>query len=600
MEWQTIFTILLLIATLLVMSSQKLRADLVAMLVMLLLILSGIISAEEAFRAFGQPVIIVVAGIYVIGAALFETGVATIIANQMTRYGGKKEVPLLLVIMLTAALMTSVLGAMLVVALLMPAILRIARQTKTAPSRLLLPLAATATVGNQLTLIGTPSNLLVNDILAASGQAPLGLFSLTPYALASITIVIGWYLFPGRRLLSKKLPAETELPSLDEVEHSYKLENLLYRLRVRSESDLIGHQLELSNLSTKFGLNLIAVRSQDGKLRPAKPGWVLEQNDILIVAGEYGHILQAAGTHHLELKGPVHLNEFNRLEQETLRLAEVVVPFRSALGGKTLAKINFRGRYGLNILAVQRRGKAIRKNLPSLRLEAGDTMLVQGSIDRIRSVGKDLNLAFITDFSPRPGDLITSKAGLTIGILLLMLAVVVTGLVDLATATLAASLILILTQCIGLDRAYRSIDFKIIVLIGSMLPLAVALERTGAAQVFVDLILGVSQSVGVMGPLFILYLLATVTTQVISNSVVAALMMPIAINLAVSQGASPRLFAIAVAFAVNAAYITPLTNGNNLLVREPGQYKMRDFLVNGLPIFILQTIAIMSMLAFSV
>lgn len=598
MNFEITVTILLLIATLVVMSSQKLRTDLVALLVMLLLVISGIVPAGDAFTAFGQPVIIVVAGIYVIGAALYETGVATIIANRLIHSGRQSETSLLLILMLAAGLMTSVLSGMLVVALLMPAALRVARQLGLAPSRLLLPLAFMATIGNQLTLIGTPSNLVISDILANTTGQSLSLFSLTPYALASVAVAGFWFWLPGRRFLRRVTPEEPQLPSLDEVQHSYKLDNLLYRLRVRSVSNLIGDSLEISDLSNQYKLNLIAVRSKDGKLRPASPDWVLEQDDLVIVAGDYGHVLQAATRHQLELKGAVNLNEFNRLEQETLRLAEVIVPIRSALIGKTLAQIDFRGLYGLNILAVQRQGKVIRQNLPGLKLIASDTLLVQGPLDRIRVVGRDLNLVFMTNLAPRPGDLITSKARVTLMVLAGMLIAVVSGLLALDVATFAAAIILILTGCISLSRAYHSIDVKVIILIAGMLPLALALEKTGAAETIASMIIFVSQGVGMIGSLVLVYLLAAVITQVISNSVVAALMAPVAINLALVQGAPPEPFVIAIGFAANAAYVTPLTDGNNLLVKEPGVYTMRDYLINGLPIFVLQSAVVVGLLIF--
>ena len=598
MDAQAIFAIVLLIATLVVMSSQKMRADLVAVIVMLLIILSGILTPEEAFSAFGQPVIIVVACIYIIGAALYETGVATIIANQILRFSSKGEVILLLVIMLLAALMTSVLGGLLVVALLMPAALRVARKTKLAPSRLLLPLATVATVGNQLTLIGTPGNLVVSNLLVAGGYQPLDLLTLTPYALVSVAIVVVWYLLPGRRLLKRELPTAPEGPSLDEVQHDYKLDRLLYRLRVRAGSSLVDTTPETNDLSTKFGLNLIAIRNSNGKLEPVNPNRFLAKDDVLIVTGDSGQVLQATNFHNLEAKGAAHLNEFSRLEQQTLRLAEVIVPIRSALINKTLAQVDFRDQYGLNVLAVQHQGKAMRKNLPDLILSPGDTLLVQGDIKRIKQVGRDFNLAFVTDLGPQPGDIITSKARLTLVILALMLAAIMTGLLSLAVAGLAAAITLILTGCIGLNRAYRSIDAKIIVLIGAMLPLAAALEKTGAAGWIADGILAVGQDVGSVGSLLILYLLAGLITQVISNSVVAALMMPIAINLAVAQGLNPMPFAIAIAFASNGAFVTPFTDGDNLLVREPGQYGLRDYVINGLPIFVVQTVAVIGMLVF--
>jgi di/tricarboxylate transporter len=596
MSPQSLFSIILLIATLLMMASQRLRSDLVAVLVMLLLILSGILTPVEAFSAFGQPVIIVIASILILGAALYETGVTIIIANQILRFSTRGEVIILLVVMLIAALLTSVLGALIVVALLMPAVLHISRRTDIAPSRMLLPLATIATVGSQLTLIGTPSNVVVSDILAAAYE-PLGLFDLTPYAIASVGVTMAWYLLPGRRLLRQDFKSEPEPPSLDEVQQDYKLDKLLYRLRVRSISDLYATKLSECDLSTKFDLNLIAIRPKNGQLRTADSEWVLEQDDLLIVTGEYGRVLQAATHHNLEVKGVAQLSEFSGAEQRLLKLAEVIVPIRSPLVGRSLADIDFRARYDLNILAVQRQGKAIHNNLAELVLRAGDTLLVQGPYKRVHKVGKDLSLVFMTDLGPQPGELVTGKAGIALIILGLMLVSVVADLLTLATASLTAVVALILTGCISIERAYRSINLRLIVLIGGMLPLAAALEKTGAAALIAELILSVGQEVGVLGSLVILYVITALITQVVSNSVVAALMMPIAINLAVAQSTLVKPFAIAIAFAVMAAFVTPFTDGVNLLVREPGQYTMRDVIVNGLPIFIVQTVVIILMLA---
>ncbi len=597
MSPQIVFILILLITTLLVMASQRLRSDLVAMLVLLALILSGILTPAEAFSGFGQPVIIILASIFVLGAALYETGVATMIANQILRFSSRGEVMILAVIMAIAGLLTSVLGGMIVVGLLMPAVLRISRRTQIAPSRMLLPLATVATLGSQLTLIGTPSNVVVSDILAAAGHEPLGLFSLMPYALASVGVVMVWYLLPGRLLLRKEFRQEPDPPTLDEVQQTYQLQKLLYRLRVRSSSDLIATELGAGNLSSSFGLNLIAVRPSNGQLKSARSEWVLEQDDLLIVTGEYGRVLQAAMHHNLEVKGAVQLSEFSQAEQELLQLAEVIVPIRSPLVGRSLVDVNFRARYDLNILAVQRQGKALRQNLAKLALAAGDTLLVEGLFDRIRQVGQDFSLVFMTDLSPRPGDRVTSKASTTLIIFGLMLVAVVTGFLTLATASLLTVVVLILTGCISLERAYQSINLQLIVVIGGMLPLAAALQKTGAATLIAEQMLGVSQAVGVLGSLLLLYTITALITQVISNSVVAALMMPIAINLAVAQGVLPEPFAIAMAFAVMAAFITPFTDGDNLLVREAGQYTMRDFTVNGLPIFIIQTTVIIFMLA---
>jgi di/tricarboxylate transporter len=594
---QAIFTIILLITTLVVLAGQWLRSDIAALLVMLVLIASRILSPGEAFSAFGQPVILIVASIFVIGAALLDTGVATMIANQILRFGRRGETVLMLIVMLTAAGLTAFLDGLLVVALLLPAVLRVARQAQLAPSRLLLPLATAATVGNPLTLVGTTSNLVVNDILVSSGHSSLGLFGLTPYAIVSVGVVMAWYLTAGRRLLPREMPVEAPRPTITEVEQSYQLHNLLYRLRVRSSSDLIASSLETSGrLRTVFKFNVIAVQPKGGMLQPAGADHVLEHDDILIVEGDTGRILQVAQAHGLEPKGPISLDEFNRLGLATLRLAELMVPVRSPMIGRSLAEIGLRRRYGLNVLAVHRQGQPVRTDLPALRLAVGDSLLVQGPPESLRDIGRGLSLVPVTDLGPQPGDIITASARWTLAILAAMLALVILDIATLATASVGAAVALILLKCLSPERAYQSINVSLLVLIGGMLSLSFALQKTGAAELIAQLIATVSQGAGAAGSLVVVFLLTSLISQVIGGAVAAALFTPIAISLAFTQGALPEPFAIAIAFAVMAGYVTPLTDGNNLLVREPGQYTMRDYISNTVPIFVLQSVALMAML----
>jgi di/tricarboxylate transporter len=594
MTLQAALTLTILIASLAILATQRVRPALVAVCITLTLILTGILSPAEAFSAFGQPVIVIIACIYVLGAALSDTGVATVVSDRLLRFSDRGPAALVLIIMLTAGLLSGFLSSLLLVATLMPAVLRIARRSRLAPAQLLLPLVIGATMGNLLTVIGTVSTLVVSDLLAASGFEPLSFFSVTPYGLLSLVLAMGWFIFAGRWLLRREMSTEAQRPSLDEVERAYRLDKMLYRLRVRSGSDLIAHRLDQTPLSTRFHLNVVAVQPSGGSLKPANSEWILERNDLLIVEGSRGNILQASSLLRLEPKGTMDLDEFNLLEEETLRLAELMVPFRSNWVGRTLASFDFRDRYGLNILAVHRQGRSIREELSDLALVAGDTLLVQGPLRYLRQVGSDLNLVLVTHLGPQPGDLVTSKAKLTFGVLVVMLVSVVSGLLDLATASLAAVAALLISRSVSAERAYRSIDLSVVLLIGGMLPLAMALEKTGAAGLVAAQLASLGS--GPVGTLVVLYLFTALLTQVIANSVAAALMTPIAINLALAQGLPPQHFALAMAVAVTTSYVTPLTNSDLLLVREAGGYSMRDYLVNGLPVFLLQMIVLLVLL----
>lgn len=598
MSAEAAFTLALLVITLVVMAAQWLRADLTALVVMLVLILSGILSPEEAFSAFGQPVIIIVASIYVLGAALFETGVANIIADQLLRFGGGGQIVLLVAVMLTAAAMSAFLSGLLVVAVLMPAVLRLGRQTGIGQGRLLLPMVTAATMGNQLTLIGTTSNLIVSDLLAASGFGSIGFFALTPLAVVSVGLAVLWHVLAGWRLLRRPAMAEPSRPSLGEVAASYGLRDLLFQLRVRSASPMIAQRLDASELRSRYDLNVIAIAPHGTEqLRLATPRLVLEQDDVLIVQGRQSKVIEAASRLVLEVKRSVGLEELAGLDEHPLRLAEVMVPMRSPLVGRTLAESDFRDQYGLAVLAAHRRGQAIRLDLPSLTLAEGDTLLVEGTAERLSRLGPDLGLVRVSALGPQPGDVVTRRARIVLLTMLGLVLAVVFGLAPLEVASLAAVVILVSTGCVSPRRAYRSIDGRMLVVIGGMLPLSMAMQKTGATQILADGFANFSATTGPLFGLVLMYLTASIITQVVSNAVTAVLLTPIAISLALTQGLSPAPIAMAMIFAVNSAYATPLTDGNNLYVQKAGRYTMRDYLANGLPLFLLQTMVILAVLA---
>lgn len=592
-------TLAILIGALGLLVSQKLRTDLVALFVMLALIATQVLTPEEAFRALGRPLIVIVAGIFVVGAALRETGVVALISQGILRWTGSGQRTMLLVIMGTAALLSAILSSMLVVVIFMPVVLRVARERQIPAAQLLMPLATAAFLGNQLTLIGTPSNLVVSDLVAQHGEQALSFFALTPYALGSLLVGGAWYVWMGQRTLRKDTADAPQKPSLAEVERSYALDDHLVQLRVAAESELVGKQLAEAQLRSRCDVEVVAfARPHAHKLERAQPDTVLRPHDQLIVKGTQARIRQCADHHHLEWQGQVGLEDVGNTEETALHLWELLVSHRSTLAGKQIAEIDLRRRYGLELMAMNRQGEPMHEGLPNRKLKIGDILLVQGAPEAVGKVNDEEEFVLITNLEPDGDELVTSKAKVALAILAVMLLAVVLNWVSLAVALLSASLLVVVTGCLSLQQAYESVNAKIIIILAGMLPLATALQQTEAANFLANQIARVGELIGPYGALLLLYLGGSLMTQVAPNSVTAAIITPIALQLANAQEMSPQTFAIPMVFAATSSYITPLVSASNLLVKSKGNYTISDFLRNTLPIFALQTGVIFGLLIF--
>jgi di/tricarboxylate transporter len=599
MNLHAIFTIAILLAALILLASQRLRMDFVALLIMVALIGTGVLTSEQVFEALGRPIIITVTGIFVLGAALRRNGVASLLSRFILSYGSHSRLKMLLLLTVTAALLSSIMSAMLVVIIFVPVVLRIGRELEIPPPQLLLPLALTSMFGNQLTLIGAPLNLIVSDLLQQSGQPPLGFFSFTPYAAILLAITIGWFALMGRRTLPSHQGAEDASPSVEEIEDNYGLNETFFEVQVPAQSDLVGERLAETSLRTEEELDVVAVKpARENYAHKADPNHQLSPDDKLIVKGTPDRAVRSARLHALRLDGPVRLTDFSCLEEPELNLCEAVIPIRSQLVGKTLAETDFQSRYGLVVLAINRQGESIQHGIAQLQLRAGDILLMQGSPTQVQSADLNRDLVFTCELTPESVDRITSKVKIALATLSVVVLVVMLNWVPLATALFIASLVLISTRCLTLDEAYASIDVKIIVMLAGMLPLATAIQQTGVAELAAGLIYGTSNYVGIYGALLMLYLGTALVAQVAPAAVTLAVVVPVAIQLAVAQGLSPQLFAVTVTFSAYSSYMTPLVNTINILARNQGNYSLGDFLRNTLPIFLLQLAALFAIVIF--
>jgi di/tricarboxylate transporter len=600
MNFETAITISLLLATLLLLASQRFRMDFVALLIMVALIGTGILTPEQVFEPLGRPIVITVAGIFVLGAALRRNGLASILGRFILRTGSRGRVRMLLLLTGIAALLSAIMSSMLVILILTPVVLRIGRELEVPPPQLLLPMALASMFGNQLTLIGAPLNLIVSDILQQSGQPPLGFFSFTPYALILLAITIGWFALMGKRTLPSHQVSEDATPSVEEIEENYGLNDAFYKVQVGEQSDLVGARIVETGLRTQEELDVVAVQPAHERVaHQVDANHQLAPDDHLIVKGDARHAWRSARLHALKIDGPVRLTDFSCLEEPELNLCEAVVPIRSGLVGKTLVESEFKQHYGLVVLAVNRQGESIQQGLLQLRLQAGDTLLLQGSPMQLADMKHQRDLVFTCELTPESADRATSKVKIALAVLGVVVLSVMLNWVSLATALLVGSLVLIMTRCLTFEEAYASIDVKIMIMLAGMLPLATAIQQTGVAEMAAGLVNRTSQMIGIYGALLLLYLCTAVVAQVVPALVTLALAVPVAIQLAVAQGLSPQQTAITITFSAYASYMTPLLNTINILIRDYGGYSMGHFLRNTVPIFLLQLALLFAIFIFT-
>lgn len=599
-------TLILLAAAIFMFVTEWLRVDVVAFGVVVALMLTGILTVDEALAGFSNSAVLTIAALFVAGGATMQTGLAAAIGRRILRVGGTNPVRLTLVLMGAVALLSGFLSDTGTVALLLPAALALAYDAKIAPSKLLIPLSYGALLGGALTLIGTTPNLIVADLLNEHGEAGFGFFSFTPIGLALLAAGMLFILLIGRKLLPERVSAIEGQPVENPAEliDHYRLPGNMYHLRVRRTSGLIGKPLSESGFRQEYRINVIEIQRRkeprrvqtlgqmlgEGEQAPVEresiqptPETVIELDDILVVQGEASKITRASNAWNLGVR-PVGRGEDDLLVNKEIGIAEVLLPPRSGLAGRTVVEMRFGSRYRLNVLGLSRPGINTQPDLKTTPLRFGDILLVQGPWDNIlalRRNGRD----FVVLGQPEAimGPPRSEKAGIALMIMAGMLVLMITNVVSIAAASMLAALLMVLTGCLSMDEAYRAIDWKSIILIAGMLPMSTALTKTGAIEAAAE---GFTNALGGLGPMAVLAALFVVTstfTQVLSNTATTVLIAPIALAAAYTLGVAPQPFLMTVAIAASMAFGSPVASPANTLVMAAGNYRFRDYLKVGLP-----------------
>ncbi|MEX2570945.1 MAG: SLC13 family permease [Gemmatimonadota bacterium] len=586
---EAIFTLVVVAGTVGLFLWRRLRVEEVGLIVMAVLIVTGMVTLQEGLSGFANEATVTVALMLVLSIGLLRTGAIDLVGRWVGRLADGSESRLLVVVVLLVVPVSAFLNNTAVVAILLPTVLGLSRDMGAAPSRVLMPLSFASQMGGTLTLIGTSTNLLVAGLVLELGFERIRLFDVTPPALALTGAGILYLLTVGRWLTPTREPEGDLLKQ-------YELREYLTGLIVEPGSRLAGRSLAEARFGEEYGLNVVRVERSDDRIRYPRGSTVLHEGDLLLVQGKIPDIAQIEGVEGLRNAGespaipPVDAveNAATPRRERTPTLAEVMVPPHSHLTGRTLKGIGFRARFGASALAIQRHGHAIEEELGQIPLETGDILLVQGPPEVLQELhdGRELSLLAPVEVPAKR----RRKRRIAVAIMSGVVVLPALGLAPILVSALLGVILMLLSGCVTPNEVYDEIDWSVIVLLGSILPLGIAMQANGAADLLASSLLRLTEGMGPHGVLAAFYILAVVLTAVISNAAAAVVLAPMAMASASVLTLSPLPFVIAVMFGASNSYVTPIGYQTNLFIYGPGGYRFSDFLRVGGPLTILSIV----------
>lgn len=579
-----LLTAAITLASSLALIADFLRPDVIALLVMVALGILGLTTPNETVAGFGSSATITILAISIIAEGLTQSGVTRQVSKWIKQLAGHDEGRLLVVTMLAGATMSFFMNNVAALGVLMPATISLARQTRTAPSKLLMPLSFGVIAGGMATLF-TTSNIIAGTTLHDAGFRPFGILDFLPVGLPVVLVTVLYMYFVGRRLLPTHFPASIARQMQQvrsQLEQMYGLEGALIDIEVMPGSPLADISIRDAQWATRARLNLVALIHRGQIMTAPGPQHLVQAGDVVIGFGQ-------AGTAELEKLGLQQLHN-PTLPRELLEgqttLSEIVIPPHSNMAGKSLDQIHFRERFHLNVLALWRGGKPLHHNLADVNLQVGDGLLVQTSLEDLRIAREEHNMVVLEedlDAVLRP-----TKRRLATFIGLCVLLVAIFDLLPISIASLAGAMAMVLTGCLTMDEAYQSIDWKAIFLIAGLWPLSTAIENSGLAKVVVDEFLHITSGAG---PAIIVGLLLVVTallTNIMAGQSAAPIILaPIGLSIAKATGLDPRALLMAIALGCSLAFPTPIGHPVNIMVMGSGGYTFRDFVKVGGPLTII-------------
>lgn len=571
MTWQAWVTVAIIMMALGLFVSERMRIDLVALLVLALLLVFGILDTTEALSGFSNGATITVAAMFALSLGIDRSGALEPLMRIFVRI--KSTWLLALAFMVVCAPISAFMNNTTVVATFLPLVLRVCERTGTPPGRVLIPMAFATQMGGVGTLLGTSSNLLTDSIARQHGLEGFGVFEFTQLGVV-LTVAGILYLMVFGRLV---LPKDTDASKPAEA----ALGKYVVELKVVADSHLLGHTIAEAGLGEKYGVFPLELLRGDRHMWSPR-SQTLEEGDILLVRGDWDKIVDFRKRTGLQ-DASGNRNEEGDKKQRLL--VEIMVAPGSTIEGRTLKDLDFRWRYDAVALAIHRRGHILREKLSSISLQVGDVLLMlvnEPAMDRLRADGRLVVLSEREEASHTP-----RRALIAVGIMIAVVVTAALGALTIPAAAICGAVAMALTGCFGRRDAYSGIDWKIIVLLGAILPLGIAMEKTGLSAILVQGGLTLVGEHGPMAGLLMVYLLTGLLTEMMGHNPTVVLMGGIAISVAHTLGADPRPFLVAVAFAASTSFATPVGYQTNAMVYYAGGYRFTDFMKAGIPLIAL-------------
>lgn len=587
----SIITIVIIVIAIILLVGSRLRPDLIALMVMLALGLTQVVSSSEVFSGFSSSAVMTILGISMISVALQQTGAANALGKLIYRIGGKNETLSVLFVTLSSAVLSLFMNNIAAVGVLLPAVMSLSRRSRISPSRLLIPLAFGTILGGMATLL-TTANIIVSGALKQANLESFGLLDYFPVGGPVALVGILYLVTLGRKLLPARIAKDSEgITRLSErLQKQYFPDQRFRRVRILPESPMAGLSIQKGGWESEAGIQIVAVHRGKKIFNTTPPRMKIEANDILLITGAVSDSVITP----LGLVDDSSNTVTTTLINDEEPLAEVMITPHSRMIGKNICEIDIRNRLGLNVLGIWRHSKPITVNFNRLTLQFGDALLIQGAADQIHSLHHDHDLMLLeedpdTVFRPK-------KIGLALAITLVTLTFASMDIYPVALVIITGAVILMLTGCMSITDAFQRIEWKPIFLIAGMWPLTIAIQKTGLAENAIQAVIPLLGSISPVWVVAAFLFFSMLVALFISGPVAPIVIIPVALQAAQSLGIDPHPIAMAVALGCSLAFIFPVSHPVNVMVMNPGGYKLKDFARVGIPLTLIAYLTILLMI----